>query len=243
MRTISIIAIALVGVHAAALAQSSVDSKKTDGTNFGVRGSSSSTSGSSGSSSTIRISSSTSSEDLGLSDDVSFKIKTGSHLPEPPALFDATGRIVGLYVPSAGSVILRLEDAIIAAAVTNQLDVNTPFASLGPQSGSTYRWTIQEQTWFLSTDCSGAPIPLASTGLRPVAYTQDRHTGALSAYIGGTGRSAPRPANSVRQPTLGLGSLSGQCSQKTPFGGVIEGFDVERTVVLSQRFPEPLTVR
>ena len=76
-----------------------------------------------------------------------------------------------------------------------------------------------------------------------MAFLQDRRTGALTAYIGGPGRSAPRPANSVRQPLLGLGPQSGQCVQQFPFGGVIEGFDVEQTVVLTQHFPEPLTVR
>ncbi|MBC7514009.1 MAG: hypothetical protein H7234_06185 [Herminiimonas sp.] len=238
MRTISIIATVLLGVHAAALAQRSIDGNDADSRNFGA------SVGVSSSNSSRR--SLSSSEDLGRDSDVRLKIKTEVCSPgpsEPPVMLDATGKVAGLYVPSAGTVILRLEDAIIAAAVTNQLDVNTPFASLGSQSGSTYRWTIQELTWFLSTDCTGPPIPLASAGLRPVAYTQDRRSGTLTAYIGGSGRSAPRPANSVRQPTLGSGPLSGQCSQKTPFGGVIEGFDVAQTVVLSQRFPEPLTVR
>lgn len=218
MNLTSIIATILLGVGLPALAQSSGESRCANGTHGSNVG------------------------NVQAGDACLLK-KPESKVPEPPVLVDATGKVVGLYVPSARTVILRLQDATIAASVTNQLDVNTPYTSLGEQSGSTYRWAIQEQTWFLSSDCSGPPIPLAAGGLRPVAYTQDKRTGALTAYIGGTGISTPKRANSARQPTLGLGPLSGQCSQQAPFGGAIQGFDVEQTVVLSQRFREPLTVR
>lgn len=174
---------------------------------------------------------------------IGLKKKPDATLAVLPVLVDVTGNLVGPYLPVAGSVILRVQGAIIAAGVTNQIDVAAPYGSLGQQSGSTYRWVVQDQTWFLSADCSGPPIPLALGGLRPVAYTQEATTGKLTAYIGGSGRSTAKPANSVRQPSLGQGPQGGQCLQKTPFGGVIQGFDVEQTVVISQRFPEPLTLR
>ncbi len=217
MKTVSIVAIALLGINAAAFAQSSIEIKGA-----AISSNASSSAG---------------------SNDASQKKKPESNLPELPALVDATGKVAGPYVPSGQTVILRIDGALIAATVTNQLDVNIPFPSLGQQSGSTYRWALGEVTWFLSSDCSGPPIPLASAGLRPVAFTQDKRTGALTAYIGGTGLSTPKPANSVRQPSLGKGPQGGQCTQQFPFGGTIQGFDVEQTVVVSQRFPEPLTVR
>ncbi len=163
--------------------------------------------------------------------------------PQPPVLVDATGKIAGLYSPATTTVVLKLGEALILANVTNQLDVNAPFTSLGEQSGSTLRWAIVGQTWFLSSDCSGPPIPLASGGLRPVAYTQDRATGALTAFIGGAGISSARPANSVRQAALGGGPFSGQCVTQTPAGGTIQGFDIVQTMNISQRFPPPLTVQ
>ena len=163
--------------------------------------------------------------------------------PDPLVLVDAAGKLVGTYLPVTGNVIVNVQNALIVADITKQFDVNAPFASLAEQSGSTYRWAIRGQTWFLSTDCSGPPIPLANSGLRPVAYTQDRSSGALTAYIGGVGRSTAKRANSVRQAALGSGPQSGQCLQQAPFGGSIQGFDVDSVVNLSQRFPEALIVR
>ena len=161
---------------------------------------------------------------------------------QPLVLVDAAGKTVGLYSPTSSSVILNVQNALIVADVSNQLDVNVPFASLGEQSGSRFKWAIRGETWFLSTDCSGQPIPLANTGLRPVAYTQDRATGTLTAYIGGAGRSTAKRANSVRQAALGGGPGGGQCQRQSPFGGAIQGFDVEHVVNISQRYPEALTV-
>ena len=163
--------------------------------------------------------------------------------PDPLVLVDANGKVVGTYLPVTDNVILHVQNALIVADVTNQFDVNAPFASLGEQSGSTYRWAIRGQTWYLSADCSGPPIPLANAGLRPVAYTQDRNSGALTAYIGGIGRSTAKRANSMRQAALGGGPQSGQCLQQAPFGGSIQGFDVESVFNLSQRFPEALSVK
>ena len=68
------------------------------------------------------------------------------------------------------NVIVNVQNALIVADVTNQLDVNIPFPSQGEQSGSTFRWTIRGQTWFLSSDCSGPPIPLASFALQSYVY-------------------------------------------------------------------------
>ena len=163
--------------------------------------------------------------------------------PDPLVLVDATGKLVGTYLPVTENVIVNVENALIVADVTNQLDVNIPFPSQGEQSGSTFRRTIRGQTWFLSSDCSGPPIPLAGSGLRPVAFLQDRNSGVLTAYIGGTGRSSAKRANSVRQQMLGGGPASWSCVQQSPFGGSIQGFDVESVVNLSQRFPEALTVQ
>ena len=163
--------------------------------------------------------------------------------PEPLVLVDAADKIAGLYFPDSSTVELKFLDVRILAHVTNQFDVNAPFGSLGEQSGSIYRWAIVGQTWFLSADCSGPPIPLASGGLRPVAYTQDRSDGALTAYIGGAGRSVAKPANSYRQAALGGGPNSGQCFTQAPTGGTIQGFDIEQIVKVSQRFPAPLTVQ
>ena len=163
--------------------------------------------------------------------------------PDPLVLVDAAGKLVGTYLPVTGSVIVNVQNALIVAEVTNQFDVNIPFPSQGEQSGSTFRWTVRGQTWFLSSDCSGPPIPLAGSGLRPVAYLQDRNTGVLTAFIGGSGRSTAKRANSVRQQVLGGGPVSGACVQESPFGGSIQGFDVESVVNLSQRFPEMLTVQ
>lgn len=169
--------------------------------------------------------------------------KLALNRPEPLVLVDATGKVVGTYLPVTDNVVLHVQNALIVASVTNQFDVNAPFASLGEQSGLTYRWAIRGQTWFLSADCSGPPIPLTSSGLRPVAYTQNRTSGALTAYIGGIGRSTAKRANSVRQAALGGGPQSGQCLQQAPFGGSIQGFDVESVVNISQRFPEALSVK
>ncbi len=163
--------------------------------------------------------------------------------PDSLILVDAAGKLVGTYLPVTGNVIVNVQNALIVATVTNQFDVNIPFGSLGEQSGSTLRWAIHGETWFLSADCSGPPIPLANSGLRPVAYTQDRTSGALTAYIGGTGRSTAKRANSVRQAALGGGPQGGQCVQQSPFGGSIPGFDVVSVVNLSQRFPGALTVQ
>lgn len=158
-------------------------------------------------------------------------------------LVDATGKLVGTYFPVTGNVILNVQNALIIADVTNQSDVNTPFPSLGEQSGSTLRWAIRGQTWFLSSDCSGPPIPQSGNGLRPVAYTQDRNSGVLTAYIGGAGRSTPKRANSVCQQTLGGGPSSGECQQQAPFGGSVQGFDIDSVVNILQRFPSPLSIQ
>ena len=234
MKTVSIVLVALLDTQVAAFAEGSIARKGAGSEGFSRQNGPASVG--------IGISANAS-DTLQKGSETSSSRSIGSNMPAPLVLVDAAGKVAGLYLPSTRTVEMRLQNTVIAAAVTNQLEVNTPYSTLGQQSGSTYRWTVQEQTWFLSTDCSGPPIPLATTGLRPVAYTQDLTTGAVTAYIGGTGNSTPRPANSVRQPSLGLGPLSGKCNQQTPFGGVIQGFDVEQTFVLSQRFVEPLTQR
>lgn len=171
------------------------------------------------------------------------KKRNGGYRPEPLVLVDATGKIVGAFFPPGG-VILNIQGVLIPANVTNQINLVAPFTDSGVQSATKYRWAIAGTTNFLTSNCSGPPVPLASGGLRPVAYTQDLATGVLTAYIGGSGLSVPKFTSSSTLSTLGNGPFSGRCTSGVPAqGGNIQGFDVEQTANISQRYPEPLTVK
>jgi hypothetical protein len=162
--------------------------------------------------------------------------------PPPPLLVDARGRVAGRYAPDSNTAILNINGVSIVADVTNQTGIIVPYSDQGDQSGSLYKWTAAQQTWFLSTDCSGPPIPVAFRGLRPVAYVQDANTGAVTAYIGSAGKSKLLPAQSYKQPSIGAGSQPA-CVRQIPARSRIQGFDIEQTVNITQLYPESLSVR
>ncbi|MDR5759315.1 hypothetical protein [Caballeronia sp. LZ035] len=99
-------------------------------------------------------------------------------------------------------------------------------------SESQFEWADDTAATFPSADCSGAPLIMMGSSPRPVDLVR---TGAdVTAYIAGPGYGSPLTANSYI-------SYDGSCV--TASRSVPSYWTPQTSFSLTQRYPEPLTVR
>lgn len=162
-----------------------------------------------------------------------------------PLVYDANGRVAGKYftAPSGlatlsfASAVLNIEGALIHVRLfTNSANDPTGVhpTSLTWDSGGAA---------FASNNCSGTPyIPMGLPGTRPLALVRDA-SGALTAYIGAADFPSTQEARSRLDGGGRCVNMEGSDDQGNTFGVPIKTYPLERTVILNQLYPEPLTVR
>jgi hypothetical protein len=163
------------------------------------------------------------------------------HCPPELLLYDATGKVAGRYFPAPtvelgaplreATVIVNIDGALIQALVV-------PDRKGGRMNATALRWQTYRPNDFASPDCSGPPlIERTVPGTRPAAFRRDA-SGDLIAYVGVDGVSFPQ--RSLAESSYGEGS----CDSYAAEGGVWrQAWLIERIVNITQRFPEPLSVR
>ncbi|MEN3292896.1 MAG: hypothetical protein V7642_2149 [Burkholderiales bacterium] len=150
-----------------------------------------------------------------------------------PSVYDARGKPVGRYNPF-GPTLLDVQGALIA--VYPERD-----AEGGQYDAGAVRWSANGAALFYAAqDCAGTPLINNTTGgppgTRPSALVRDS-SGNLIAYIGAKGRSAAQSYRSWRD------TQNGACTNVWGTPVPINTWALEKTVIINQLYPEPLTVK
>lgn len=145
-----------------------------------------------------------------------------------PTVFDAQGGEVGPLEFDAGQDGVYIE---INGAITF-----VPIGRVGTNeraSATQFQWGSVGIVAYPSSDCSGSPVLLYTSGPRPSIAV--RQGADVTVYVASDADSGPVNVQSSHQ--------NPNFSQCTPFVNTIAAFTVGSSYVITQHHPEPLTIR
>lgn len=152
-------------------------------------------------------------------------------------VFDAKGHYVGPlvgYAQDTVATVIVANHATVVVPLSRTTNANDEF------SVSQYQWGNEVDSFpsYLSTDCSGPPIIVGATPVRPSLTLR---VGAVATvYIAPDSDSSTLTAHSYGPPGASCFTLGSSPSVPPVTPG--EGWTPESTYPLTQNYPEPLSV-
>jgi hypothetical protein len=152
----------------------------------------------------------------------------------PLMVYDATGKPAGQYFPAGPvpSAILNIEGTLIRLNLSS-------VTQNGQGDAVSLKWDSSgPAVEFPLPGCSGTPLIYTHVpGTRAIALIRDAASGKLIVYIGQAGLSTSQNFQSVTNPDNPTLCASGGSS------GTVNAWPLDKTVNISDLYPEPLTVR